>query len=89
MQHKINPRGPPANTVFMRDERRGHVLINKPGAIDEEVCITPGVYCPLSSGFTSYPGGVEIAGEKNASTYCDARSSNPRYGELLSVRDWV
>ena len=78
VQDVIDPRGPPAITVTMRDERHGHVLIYQLRAIDEEMRITPGVYRPLTSGFTSCPGGVEIAGEENALTSCDACSSNPR-----------
>ena len=70
----IDPRGPPAITVTMRDERHGYFRINKLKAVDEEVCITLRVYRPLTSGFTSCPCGIEIAGEKNAWISCNAPS---------------
>ena len=48
-QDVIDPRGPPSITVTMRNKRRGHFLINKLRAIDEEVCITPRMYRLLTS----------------------------------------
>ena len=78
VQSVVNPGGPPAIIVSMRDDRRGHLLINQLRAIDKEVCILPDVYCPLATGFTSCPCRVEITGEKYALTSRNARSRNRR-----------